>query len=149
MILIAHRGNVDGRFEARENEPAYIDEALARGYDVEVDVWYHDRNFYLGHDQPQYGIAFGWFVSRLANLWIHCKNVEAVVFFKDTKHGFNYFWHETDTLTLTSHNYLWVYPGKQPIENSIAVMPEYNNDAVARCLGICSDNITYYEKNII
>jgi hypothetical protein len=76
MILISHRGNIDGKFESWENEPTYIDKA---------------------------------------------------------------------TLTLTSHNHLWSFPGKQPIKNSIAVMPEINNDDVSKCLGICSDKIKEYK----
>ena len=26
------------------------------GYDVEIDVWSIDKQFYLGHDEPQYKI---------------------------------------------------------------------------------------------
>ena len=40
MILIAHRGNISGIDDARENSPKYISEALNIGYDVEVDVWH-------------------------------------------------------------------------------------------------------------
>ena len=25
---------------------------LEKGYEVEVDVWYENNNFYLGHDEP-------------------------------------------------------------------------------------------------
>ena len=57
----------------------------------------------------------------------------------------NYFWHENDTMTLTSHGYIWVYPGKQPVKNSISVMPELNNDFVSGCAGICSDIIENYK----
>lgn len=59
---------------------------------------------------------------------------------------FVYFWHNTDVMTLTSNNKMWVYPGNQPIKNSIAVMPEINNDEVTDCYGICSDYIEKYEK---
>ena len=38
MILISHRGNINGRDEDRENHPEYIQEALDRGYDVEIDL---------------------------------------------------------------------------------------------------------------
>jgi len=146
MILIAHRGNVNGRFESLENEPTYIDLAIKKGYDVEVDVWFKDNMLWLGHDKPDYGIDFRFIRDRLSKLWVHCKNVEAVVFFKECGYPVNYFWHEEDTLTLTSHNHLWVYPNKQPILNSIAVMPELNNDVVSQCLGICSDYIEKYKQ---
>jgi hypothetical protein len=57
----------------------------------------------------------------------------------------HYFWHEEDTLTLTSENYIWAYPGKQPIKGSIAVMPERGNDDLSKCIGICSDVIKKYK----
>jgi hypothetical protein len=144
MILIAHRGNTNGPMESWENEPTYIDLAINKGFDVEVDVWYVDGVLYLGHDKPQYGVDFRWFRDRLTKLWIHCKNMDAVIFFKTTQYDFNYFWHETDTITLTSTNYIWAYPGKQPIDKSIAVMPEINDDQLNLCIGICSDFIAKY-----
>lgn len=150
MILIAHRGNINGRFESYENEPNYIDSAILKGYDVEIDIWYIDGLLYLGHDEPQYGIDFKWIQDRVSRLWVHCKNVEAVIYFKECEYDVNYFWHQEDTLTLTSHNHIWAYPGKQPIKGSIAVMPEIHNDNLSECTGICSDYIERYknENNI-
>ena len=139
MILISHRGNISGRFENNENNPDYIDLAISKGYDVEVDIWYKDDTLWLGHDMSDYSVDLLWFVDRIDKLWIHCKNVEAVNFLKNLEYKFNYFWHENDTITLTSLNHIWAYPGKQPIENSIAVMPEIYNDDLSKCLGICSD----------
>jgi len=147
MILISHRGNINGRMESYENEPTYIDLAIKKGYDVEVDVWYKDGILWLGHDEPQYGVDFRWFRDRLTKLWIHCKNIEAVELFSEIEYEFNFFWHQEDTLTLTSKKFIWVYPGKQPIKNSIAVMPELNNDNTSKCLGICSDHIENYKLN--
>jgi hypothetical protein len=146
MILIAHRGNIDGQFESYENEPNYIDKALKKGYDVEIDIWIIEGNFYLGHDKPQYGITLEWLDKRKNELWIHCKNIEAMEWFNSLFGTYNYFWHQEDTLTLTSKGYIWAYPGKQPIKNSIAVMPEIYNDDLSKCLGICSDYIQNYKK---
>jgi hypothetical protein len=145
MKLIAHRGNINGKMESWENEPTYIDLAIKKGYDVEVDIWYVDELLYLGHDNPQYNIDFKWIHDRFKQLWIHCKNVDAVVYFKDCGYDINYFWHQDDTLTLTSLNNIWVYPGKQPIKDSIAVMPEINNEDITQCLGVCSDFIEKYK----
>lgn len=144
MILIAHRGNTNGKFENHENEPTYIDLAISKGYDVEVDVWYKHDMLWLGHDKPEYGIDFRWFRDRLTKLWVHCKNVEAMTYFNAVEYPVNYFWHEKDTVTLTSNGYIWAFPGKQPIEKSIAVMPEINNDDTSKCVGICSDYIERY-----
>ena len=144
MKLISHRGNINGRFESHENEPTYIDLAISKGYDVEVDVWYKDNILWLGHDKPDYVIDFRWFRDRLSKLWIHCKNVEAINYFKECGYDVNFFWHENDTITLTSLNYIWAFPGKQPIKNSIAVMPEINDDDVSKCFGVCSDFVERY-----
>jgi len=145
MILIAHRGNINGRLESYENEPNYIDLAISKGFDVEIDIHMIEGNLYLGHDEPQYGITQNWINQRFDKLWLHCKNIEAVEWFSSIS-GFNYFWHQEDTLTLTSKGYIWSYPGKQPIKNSIAVMPELYNDNLNSCIGICSDYIQNYKK---
>ena len=148
MILISHRGNLEGKIESWENEPTYIDNAINEGFDVEVDVWYKDKILWLGHDKPQYGIDFRWIRDRFPRLWIHCKNIDAVLFFKEYPYQCNYFWHEEDTITLTSNNHIWAYPGKQPIEKSIAVMPEIYADDISKCAGICSDYIKNYKPSI-
>jgi hypothetical protein len=141
MILISHRGNINGRIPEQENHPDYIIEALSQGYDVEVDVWYVNGEFYLGHDEPQYKTN-KIFLSHNC-LWVHCKNVEALDKFKFD--NINYFWHENDTVTLTSKRNIWAYPGKQPIKGSVAVLPELYNDNVEGCYGVCSDYIENYK----
>jgi hypothetical protein len=146
MKLISHRGNLKGPNEVRENSPYYIMEAIAEGYDVEIDLWWVDGKVYLGHDEPQYEVSNKWLGERIDKLWIHCKNIDAIIFFKESQYKFNYFWHEEDTITLTSQNYIWAYPGNQPIKNSIAVMPEINKEETNICLGICSDYIENYNK---
>lgn len=143
MILISHRGNINGKLPQNENHPDYIDEAIHAGYDVEIDVWMVDGELFLGHDEPQYPISEDWIEDRYETLWIHCKNIEAMEAFNVS--SFNYFWHEEDTMTLTSMGVLWAYPGNQPIKGSIAVMPEIHNDDISACLGICSDYIERYK----
>ena len=145
MILISHRGNINGRHISLENEPSYIDLALQKGYDVEIDVWHKDGILWLGHDKPKCVIDFNWLINRITKLWIHCKNIEAVLYFKECNYEFNFFWHQEDDITLTSFNYIWAYPGKQPIKNSIAVIPELYNEDVSKAIGICSDFIKKYD----
>jgi hypothetical protein len=143
MILISHRGNIDGKKPHLENQPEYIDEAIALGYDVEIDLWLINGRTYLGHDEPQYEVDDEWLGTRADKLWVHCKNVESLNWIRSTI--LHYFWHENDTLTLTSKQYMWVYPGKQPIIGSIAVMPERENEDVSKCIAICSDKIKNYK----
>tara|TARA_R110000782_G_scaffold243133_1_gene329693 strand:- start:202 stop:651 length:450 start_codon:yes stop_codon:yes gene_type:complete len=149
MILISHRGNTTRSIPERENDPKYIHEAIVNGFHVEVDVWFIDGKFKLGHDKPQYDFPHQLLEHQSNKLWIHCKNLDAIAQFNILdKDGIyiNYFWHQEDDITLTSKGYIWAYPGKQPIENSIAVMPELNNDDLSKCIGICSDNIAKYKK---
>lgn len=146
MKLISHRGNVTGRVPEVENRQDYVDTAIHLGYEVEIDIWLIDRVLFLGHDEPQYEVSQEWLKSRAEKLWIHCKNTLAMELFNTSFAGFNYFWHQEDTITLTSKNFLWVYPGKQPIKNSIAVMPEIYEDNVEHCIGICSDCLHLYER---
>ena len=143
MILISHRGNLTGRIPNNENHPNYIDEAINAGFDVEVDMWWVDGRVYLGHDNPQYEVDNEWLVDRADKLWVHCKNVELLNWIRSTI--LHWFWHEEDTLTLTSKQYMWAYPGKQPIIGSIAVMPEIYNDKIKKCVGICSDYVKDYK----
>ena len=100
MILISHRGNVMGRIPNNENNPNYIDEAINAGFDVEVDMWWVDGRVYLGHDNPQYEVDNEWLVDRADKLWVHCKNVELLNWIRSTI--LHWFWHENDTMVLTS-----------------------------------------------
>ena len=147
MLFISHRGNTEGRKIEFENSPDYIDHALELGYEVEIDIWFIDGAFFLGHDSPSFQINWEWIESRVSNLWLHCKNIGAIEklsrLFKVNKE-LNFFWHENDALTITSLNYLWVYPGKQLVLESIAVLPELNNESVTGCGGVCSDFIKFY-----
>lgn len=142
MILISHRGNLDGKKEELENNPGYIDAALYSGFDVEIDVWY-DKGWWLGHDEPQYKTNIEYLTNN--RFWIHCKNIDALCLIGNTR--LNYFWHDADDYTLTSHGYIWAYPDKQVLYNSntIAVLPELNNTDVTTFSGVCSDVIGNYE----
>lgn len=147
MILISHRGNINGPNPSKENHPEYIQKALNQGYNVEVDIWYTDK-LMLGHDNPEYEFdSHAFFTTYQKNIWWHCKNLEALIFFQNSSYtDLNYFWHEEDTVTLTSQNNIWAYPGKQPVQNSIAVIPEMYGDDLSQCLGICSDFIINYKN---
>jgi len=148
MKLISHRGNINGPNPEKENDPLYIDEAINKGFDVEIDIWVVDNNLYLGHDKPQYIIDIEWIRYRISELWIHCKNIDALLYFQNHEEVgkyCHYFWHQNDDITLTSFNIIWAFPGKQPIMNSIAVMPELFNDDLTKSSGICSDFVNNHK----
>ena len=61
MILIAHRGLINGPSKELENSPSSIDLAFSKGYHCEIDVWYiYDKWFC-----PQ------WFMNTLAHEMAH------------------------------------------------------------------------------
>ena len=146
MILISHRGNINKKNQNLENNPYQIDRAIKIGFDVEIDVRLSSGDWYLGHDSNDFKIDFEWMINRSKNLWVHCKNIDSVEFLSSKKVDLNFFWHQKDDLTLTSKNFIWVFPGKQPIKNSISVLPEIHNDDVSQSIGICSDIILNYKK---
>lgn len=147
MILISHRGNISGPNPERENHPEYIFEALQAGYDVEIDVWFVDGKFMLGHDEPQYEFPFELLDKNYPKLWIHCKNMEALSKLNELDPigaKVNYFMHETDLGVLTSRNYIW---STNVFDRGIVVMPEtFNKEHIQSILGICSDYIQNYKK---
>jgi hypothetical protein len=147
MRFISHRGNLTGPTPFLENHPTYIQHALDEGVDVEIDIWYTDGQFYLGHDEPQSKVPEHFFTDD--RLWFHCKNVEALYaiekreFFQGS--SIKYFWHQEDDVALTSNKMIWTYPGKLLVPNSIAVLPEiaYSGDLWS-CYAICTDEIYQY-----
>lgn len=141
---IAHRGNIEGPKPSLENSPHYINEAIQRNYDVEIDLWIKDQFLFLGHDYPQYKIE-EIFLEKIQKFsWIHCKNYEALQYMLSKK-NYSFFWHQNDEFTLTSNNITWCYPSSTIYEDGINVMPEWNFDMNLlkniHCLGICSDYI--------
>ena len=58
VIYIAHRGNMTGSCP-EENSPEHILKALQAGFEVEVDVWYFNGDWFLGHSGTDYPISEG------------------------------------------------------------------------------------------
>lgn len=143
--LIAHRGNYNGKCVLRENTISYIEEGLEMGFDVEVDVWLRNGEFYLGHDFPEHMTDYNYLIRNAGRFWIHCKNVEALcALVKEPI--VNCFFHDKDSYTLTSHKYIWAYPGQTLMSNCVCVMPEWNGQTIDQIVnqnayGVCSDDL--------
>jgi len=143
MILISHRGNIDGPNVEKENHPDYIIGALKSGYNVEIDVWFIDNKWYLGHDKPQYEIQYTFLLDF--RLWLHAKNGEAFNQLVNDDYV-NTFWHTDEDWVLTSKKYIWTYPNKFLYPNSICVLPELGYyGEIKHCFGICSDYLLKYK----
>ena len=136
LEVISHRGNLNCANEY-ENEPNQIQKALEL-FRVEVDVWNLDGKWLLGHDEPVYNVEFDFFDK---GMFLHCKNMEAVENLCET--DFNWFWHQADLLTLTSHKEMWCFPGNY-MKNGITVLhgePELQSTKRLpfNIKGICTD----------
>ena len=142
MYLISHRGNLNGIQKNKENDPGYINNAINKGFDVEVDVRFENNKFFLGHDFSQFEINKEFLLNK--KIWCHAKTSEALFALDEIKAHF--FWHQEDDYTITSKGFIWVYPGKPLLKNSICVLPEKNNMNYSECYGICTDYINQYVK---
>lgn len=107
MIHISHRGNVNGIDHSMENNPKYIDEALSKGFDCEIDLRMKDGIPYLGHDTPDHPLDTQWFSERASRLWVHIKEYEALVWLMINFPNAIYFCHESDRYTLVSNGMIW------------------------------------------
>lgn len=153
MFFISHRGNVSGPEPDRENTPDYIDEAIASGYDVEIDVRFYKNNFWLSHEEvdaeTSLGVTEDWFLDRKDKLWVHAKDLECLSHM--LRLGMHTFTHERDNATITSKGYVWTFTGRPLFRQSIEVCPEryrpdwYMNLGIVE--GICSDHIGIFGEN--
>ena len=153
MRLISHRGNISGRNPEKENSPQYIQDALNLGYDVEIDIWYVNNKYFLGHDSPQYEVEKDFINSIKNRSWFHCKNEDALSNIGEDFDRINFFWHDRDKYTMTSMGHVWSFPGETMVKNSIMLFPENypeNKNQILLSSGICSDYIADYKiyKNI-
>jgi hypothetical protein len=146
MILIAHRGNINGPDIKTENTEEQISKCIQLGYHVEIDIRYIDGELYLGHDIPTNKTSLEFLLQYKNSLWIHCKNLDAILFLK--KQDLIIFSHDKDNYVLCSNGIIWAYPGQEVKDHCISVMPEWKGQLWYEnidkdCYGICSD---YVEK---
>jgi len=138
MLLISHRGNLTGAYSCIENHPDSIEKVLNSGYDCEIDVWKVKDVFFLGHDAPSYEVSRNFLLKK--GLWIHCKNLDALI---DLKDDTNAFYHNTDSYTLTSKGFVWVYPGKEAKTGCVRV--QYGLESTPEDIyAVCTDCVMDY-----
>jgi hypothetical protein len=139
MIVISHRGNTTGRDIKKENIPEHISDLISNNINCEIDIWYKDNSWFIGHDSPDTVVSTQFL--QLPNLWCHCKNLNALIEIQklNVKH---FFWHEEDSYTLTSSGYIWTYFNKPVSTNCIIVdnTPDWRNKNY-NCFGVCTDYI--------
>lgn len=138
--VLAHRGNLSGPHPDKENHPGYLDKAISKGFDVEVDIRYVDGKWWLGHDVAQYDVTETWLRSRADRLWLHCKDEASAQELAKMGDTFHFFRHEDEPYALTSKGYTWTARANQRGLHTIMVDLEgkgtYSNDTV---MGVCTD----------
>ena len=144
MKIISHRANLNGRDPANENYPDMIEEVLGRGFDVEVDVWFHENRFFLGHDNPEHQVDMD--LLKHPRVWVHAKNKEVVPWLKKER-GVHWFWHENDKMTLTSNGYIWCFPGHE-IDGGIMVDSGQGVPRGINIVGVCTNDPLSWKKLI-
>jgi hypothetical protein len=144
-ILIAHRGNWNGINKELENTSLYLWSAVNKGFDIEVDIWFHDGKFLLGHDRPTTYISFAELQDLKRVGWFHAKNYSALVTLMDS--GFNTFFHNDDALTITSNGVIWSHRG---LNNpwGIVCMPNLETEKyiIRNAYGVCHDYLDIVEQ---
>lgn len=141
--LISHRGNLVGPNPSFENSQEYIQEALDKGFSVEIDLRALNGELHLGHDYAQHSIDPEFLVKYRGRLWVHCK--DHIAFEKAMQLQLNCFFHDQDDYTITSFGYIWCYPGKPAVGNmSVTVLPERHTDINQldkSLFAVCSDYV--------
>lgn len=90
MFIISHRGNLQEPDLIQENKPEYIDGALSKVFDVELDVRFINKSLFLGHDEAQHLVSLNWLNKK--KIWTHCKNKKVA----ENLQNFNSFCHVQD-----------------------------------------------------
>jgi glycerophosphoryl diester phosphodiesterase len=146
MILISHRGNLNGRIPERENSLEYIDEAIDMGFYVEIDVRTKENDLYLGHDEPQYLVTLDWLNERSEFLYIHVKDfksLDALIMYNNLK----IFFHTLEEhVIINNTKVFWSHDIKNISEKSIIPLLsldeiKLNSHLKNNVFGICSDYI--------
>jgi len=144
MIVISHRGNLNGPDPLLENKIETIESVINLGFDCEIDLWYIQDRFFLGHDSPETEVNFGWLIDLQNKLWVHCKNLDCIE--KLTGTELNFFWHDKDLMTITSKGFYWSQPNVY-LKNCISVELEYK-EITNNLLGVCTDYPQKFIKKI-
>ena len=148
MKLISNKGNIRGVISEYENTPAYIENAINGGFDVKIELTMFDGKLHIGSESNKHKLDIDWLEKYHSRLWLECKDIEIIEKFNhiDNRGAYlNYFWHESDSLILTSRGYILSYGGGM-VKGCIMMQPEIKDDTIKLCYGVCSDKIIDYIK---
>jgi hypothetical protein len=119
MKIYAHRGNMEGPSEW-ENSPSLLKEAMEEKFYVEVDCWYHEDKWWFGHDRPEHPVTWDFVEQHKYQMILHAKDF--ITLKKLRTRDVHHFYHENDPYTLTSQNWVWMYPTDELPYDYLTVM---------------------------
>ena len=145
--FIAHRGNLWGARPEYENTIDYLMLAWQVCGAVECDVQWHNNELWLGHDDPQEPLPTH--VRTLKDWFFHAKDLQSLQCMLEL--NMHCFWHQQDTVTLTSQGYIWCYPGNFPQHTKSIWLDlegiQLPHNIKDKCWGVCGDNIHNVDRS--
>ena len=144
MKIISHRGNLNGPNFELENTKGYIDIALENNFDVEIDLWKVNDEFFLGHDKPINEVSLEWLENRKKNLWIHTKNFNAFESILEINRNFIFFYYTIEPLVLVSNGKIWTHSPEKIVNPKNCILPLLNKIDLEKTnvkdwFGVCTD----------
>jgi hypothetical protein len=138
---IAHRGLIDGPNHENENSITTITEWCRQGRASEIDIWWHNEAFWIGHDKPREQVSPEFLHSEY--LWIHAKNPSGLYHLQKLSNekgwGLRIFYHTDEDYVLTTTGDTIIYPGLPDMEGWTYMMPEAEHVIPTVAAKICSD----------
>lgn len=144
MKIISHRGNLKGSDPKNENTQKQINIALKKSFDVEIDLWKVNDEFFLGHDKPEHKIKLNWLNERKENLWIHTKNFLAFEELLKINNNYKFFYHTNEPLVFISNGVIWSHKPHEIYYPEKCIIPLLDKNSLTdikkkNWLGICTD----------
>jgi hypothetical protein len=138
---IAHRGLINGPNHSIENSMTTVTEWCRQGRASEIDIWWHQGRFWIGHDEPREPVSPEFLCSEF--LWIHAKNPEGFYHLQKLSNekglGLRIFYHTDEDFALTTTGETIILPGLPDMEGWTYMMPEMANMIPTVSGKICSD----------
>lgn len=142
-IIISYMGNTDGRDIEKQNQPKFVNAALADGWHVCVTVLFQNSSFLLPHAPDENGRSFSAvppaFFSK-ARVWAQALDTGTLNALCDIN-AHCFMW-SPDEAVLTSSQFIWTPVGYELVDRSIACFPENTDNAWlfdAEPAGICTE----------
>tara|TARA_X000000950_G_C13852748_1_gene635255 strand:- start:1099 stop:1635 length:537 start_codon:yes stop_codon:yes gene_type:complete len=154
LIVIAHRGLLEGPAKNLENNPENIIFNIKNYPNLfnEVDINIVKDAIYTGHDKPTYKIDLEFILNNKTNLILHIKKLDydsayTIDTLLELYESCHCFCHEEDNFTITNKGLIWSHPKMGINKNTVCVMPEkvmsISSEAFIKNLnllkGVCTD----------